>query len=343
LPEIDGFVELPSGVQEIDEPMTLLGGSSLIGHGTTLRLADGADCHMVRCVDIDNVRIEGLVLDGNRAGQTNGLPANTSHGVYADSVTSLTVVDVHCQETLDQAFKLRECRDLRIERCGCDGAGTEGWSLDNCQGGNLSDVYAKRVNGLDADGVTERPGGGSSWGFEIEDGTRRVAFNNVRCEDCTKGGGFHVQAHGDVYCGDLTVNNLIVSECPYIGFGFEGDDITLSNIVLRGSTMGMYISRGNLLLSNVLIDAGSFGIRMAGAVGRLIVNGGLITSGGIGIYGSGAVEWVAINALRIVAGNYGIQLRDEARLGVAMVNIAAGTEYDLADSVVAYKAAVVPI
>ena len=247
-------VLLQSGVHEVTHTLIVPSGGEISGNGATLRLADGADCHLIQCVDAENVRLEGLVLDGNRAGQTNGLPANMSHGVYARNVTDLTLIDVHCRETLDQAFKLKECQDLTIQRCGCDGAGTEGWSLDNCWDGSLSDVYAKNVDGLDADGITERPGAGSAWGFEIEDGTSRITFSNVRCAGCTKGGGFHVQAHGELLCCDLAVSGLIITDCPRMAFAFYGENIAVSNLIIRGSNWPLYLPAGGASFSNVFVD-----------------------------------------------------------------------------------------
>lgn len=246
--------------------------TTIRGQGATaVKLADAADCHLIANDDAaagnTDIRLENLNLDGNRSNQTNGLAANTSHSVYMENVTGLTIQNVHVTETIDQAFKLKDTTNLYVFNAGCDGAGTEGWSLDNVAYGYLANVYAKTVDGLDANGVDDRPGGGSSSGFEIEDGTNNVQFVNVTCKDCTRAAGFHTQSHGILYCSNININNLICIDCTGTAFSVGGLDgpVHLSGFHAEGSVTGIYINsaNGSITISDFSIETtgGGYGIR----------------------------------------------------------------------------------
>jgi hypothetical protein len=107
-----GRVLLSSGIYVISEPLdltdalgvSLLGaarGSSQTNTGSTLKLADGANCSMIEVfrdslVGYCNVEIENLVLWGSRAAQnyTTCKAADTGHGVHIKDMDGVKIRNV---------------------------------------------------------------------------------------------------------------------------------------------------------------------------------------------------------------------------------------------------------
>uniref|UniRef100_A0A6M3J703 Pectate lyase n=1 Tax=viral metagenome TaxID=1070528 RepID=A0A6M3J703_9ZZZZ len=233
----------------------------------SVKLADATDDHLIANADQvsgnADICIRNLHLDGNRVGQTNALAANASHSIYMVGVDGLTLENIHCRETLDQAFKLLDCTNIRAVNCGCNGAGTEGWSIENCQYGLFTNVYALNIDGLDADGETERPGGPAASGFEIEDGTQYITMTNVLCLNCLQNTSWHTQSHDAGSVGHITVNGLICVGFAEMGVTLAGLDgpVTISGMHLVGTGVGIrVISLYPINVSDFYIEATVTGI-----------------------------------------------------------------------------------
>jgi hypothetical protein len=265
----------------------------LIGESpdVVIKLADAADCHLIENSDIvggnTDILIRNLYLNNNRPNQTNGLPANTSHGIHMEIVDGLTVANVYITDVIDQGCKFKDVSNFHIYNVTVDGAGTECWSLDNCSFGDLQDVRALNFDGLDANGVDLRPGGASGWGFEIEDGSNNLNFNGVVVKDCVQAGGFHTQSHGVTYCSDINVANIqIIDSTIGIGLGITGLDgpMHVANLHVAGCLYAINVAGpDHFTVDGFYLNSSSEALRWAsGTTGKTCVfsNGVIVADRG---------------------------------------------------------------
>lgn len=85
LPAGGGRVLLLEGLFNISAPINLVANMTLEGQGwssTKIYLVNLSDCHMIVADTVDNIRITGLRLDGNKSGQTQKPYDYTMYGIY---------------------------------------------------------------------------------------------------------------------------------------------------------------------------------------------------------------------------------------------------------------------
>jgi len=309
-----GRVVLPAATY-MGQGLTVPSDVQLIGLGyAVIKLVANADQHLIKNSDQvsgnSRIKLKDLWLDGNRANQTLGLSANTSHAIYMLKVAWLHLENVHVINCIDNGFKLDECTDLYLRNCGIDGAGTDGWSIDNCQRVQGESLYAKNADGKDADGTTDRPGAGTCYGFEIEDNVSELNLRGIFCADCNRAGAFNIQNHNT---------------------DGSNENLTLSDLVIRDSTLAFNLSGHasqktiQTTITNLVVDACHRGIRLANLVGVTIQGFQIDASEtavgtDYGIWFDGDCADVTLANGKVIANESGVQI--DASLTLARVRFA---------------------
>ena len=273
-----GTLRLDAGRFELDRTLILPSGTRVVGAGpeTVLRLAKGANCHMMTNADHKSgdsvIHISSLRLEGQMEHQSKPDHVKTltfACGIYLKNVKQILVSGVSAREIRQTALHLNECEAAMIE--GLD-ASELGWS--GLSSSEASDIFARgtvRRAGLDQihSAVHVDGGEGVELDFEVAD---------------TTGNGIMIDS---AYSPMSTV--LIrgsATRCKR-GVSFSGDaENGLSNALVSGSycgnrEVGIMVSNasGVVIHDCDIADNGEVGILFQGRAGgrRCIVSNVRIT------------------------------------------------------------------
>ncbi len=224
-----GMVILPVCDIEISSPIYLSTGCELkgTGDGSVLRLADGANCSMIRNYDQtngnDNIKIHNIKLEGNSLGQDEwewhlGNPSYTIH-------------------TVNHGIHLNKCNNVEIYSVTINNTHSIGIFTVGGKNYNIHDVYITKAGWLyeqSGNGMDHWYGDGI-WLYNTNDSV----INNIIVDDSYANGivieGFRDSAP-EFRTHNVTVTNCIVTDTEFGYYIEDAQNIILSNSISMNCT-----------------------------------------------------------------------------------------------------------
>ncbi len=269
-----GQVEFVSGTYLITSTLNIPSDTKLVGNGkdTAIKLANGANTHMLQNVNYrsgsnDNITIDGLVIDGNVANQTNN-GAYDKHGIRFNNTTNVVVSNCIVKNVGTDCINLINSNNATIKSNNLYGAYNHAVTFQNCDG-LLGD--SNRIH--DCGSKTD------AYGF-TSSGHAFIGVNS-RCDNV-------IITNNYVYdMGDSCIRN------ERAGYGW----IISNNLVVNSGKdsikiMGVELSgvkpKANIISNNIVIDAGNDGIH---ASGECVITGNYVYGTGKNTAGKPYGKW----------------------------------------------------
>ena len=298
----------------VSSVLSIKSNTHLYGDGVSsaIKLAAGADAHMMQNQNYaagsnENIVIDGVVFDGNVANQTNNGTKN-KHGIRLKNVTGFELRNSEIKSVGTDAINLVNCTRPVIRHSSLWGAYNSAVVFENTHGlvGESNTVHDCGSK-TDATGFTSA--GHAFIGVN-------VACNNVRLV------GNYVYDMGDSCLrNERAGEGWIISDNLVVNSG--KDSIKIMGVV--GSATK---PKANVVAGNVIIDAGNCGI-VANGDGTIVTNNSIFGTGK-NVAGTAAGKWfdsaggivVLDNSSDVVvAGNY---VREAYAPGISFAGGARG-------------------
>ena len=266
-----GWVELPPCDIELTSPIDLGDGCWLRGAGNAsiLRLADDANCTMLRNYDRTNgnvfIRVSDIKLEGNSLGQDvwGGSPNppydpffSYTHGVYLEKCTDCEIYGITTNDTQDCGVFAGHCERINTHDCFFHNSGIAFDGVSTFEHYTAAGIYYYNTSdSIINDLIIDNP---YSAGVIIEGEYAEYPHgtNSVSVSDCVvtnTGCGYYTEDALHCVFDNCVVscnqNNMCWS--PYTvgssGFKIRGtcSDITLSNCIMTDSYWGIDIAIGS--------------------------------------------------------------------------------------------------
>lgn len=307
-----------------------------------------------QAVAINNVLVEDLTIDGNKASQSGGTGDGNAQGIRIDGWTNFTI----------RNCLIQNCWTDGIYITGLSGGATQGYSglIEGCviaasRRNNVSVVCGKEISFVgctlkSASGIAPQAGidiepnsGQTAEGIILEachifsNAGNGVAFhNNSGTNQYHTVRGCYITANaGGVTLADCTnihvQGNNIVSNSG-IGVNLDSGSVAVVGCIVKGNTIkghsnhGVYsegnggvLSERNQIAGNHISSNGVDGINLVSTATRFIVEGNVIyLNGGDGIDVNGSVDHHILGNYIYQNDEHGINLRSGAHRNTVMGN-----------------------
>ena len=252
-------------------------GATLFKHATAANPSMGFWAFGTVAAPVVNVHIEGLIIDGNRAGRVAPAYANGAHLIRFQGVTDSSIVDVTVKNGLADGLLIASdetnvttSKRIRLDNVVSDNNYRQGMSVAGVDHMTVTNSTFSNTNGQAPEA-----------GVDLEPDAVAVPNTNVWFYNCNfvdnAGIGLYQPARSNncgLDGGMTSGNNAGVA----VGAGANSESLTIRNMYINETSTGIQIDAPNCIVENnrVTSSAGDRAIHLMDDAHRTVVTGNII-------------------------------------------------------------------